>query len=548
MNPPANRPGIWLVWLAFAVLAALGPGTAELPLLDRDEPRFATATREMRDTGEWLVPTFNGQDRFDKPILIYWLMRATYAVGGVHAFTARLPSLLCTLALVVFVAWTADRWWGRRAGLLAGLSLGTSLQIFIHGRLAVADLPMVLGVTVAMIALIELLDGRDEPRRAWWWALFLALGLGFLAKGPIAWAVPMLAVLGWRWVLRRAPVPWSRLQLGRGLALTLGVVALWGLPALAVTAGRFFAVGIGEHVVQRGVAGFNSRGYAPWFYLFTTPLALFPWIAWAGPAWAAVRQRRADPRMGWLAAWFLAPVLIFSFYATQLPHYVLPAFPAFCLLAARGVASGWGRRSRGWGELALAFAAGIATMLGALMLGTTVPNEAAPLRWAVCGVAFVLLSLSILPPAAARGRWALVTVGVVGIGLGGTVLARSLRAVSLSPRVASELTHMTEGTRLIGWGFAEPSLVFYTGQRWLFPVNESELEALLTVPGPVVLVTLERECDPAGFATSRLAWRESETPAIVTRLGRTQSAPALLVPGFNPGRSRWQELRVRKFN
>ena len=79
----------------------LVPGTSSLPLIDRDEPRFAQATREMVDNGEWIIPTFNHDVRFDKPVLTYWMMRGGYVLFGVNEFGARFHSMVCTLLLIL---------------------------------------------------------------------------------------------------------------------------------------------------------------------------------------------------------------------------------------------------------------------------------------------------------------------------------------------------------------------------------------------------------------------------------------------------------------
>ena len=264
----ASRLPAW-VWLTLLVLAVLLPGTATLPLLDRDEPRFATATREMQERADWFVPTFNGDYRFDKPILIYWLMRGGYALVGVNELGARLPSIAAALALVLLTAAAGRRWFSLRTGLVGGAALATCLQFFIHGRLALADMVMVACVALAQIALARLLldSALDEPTpeaaktiRRWWWALWLGLALGFLAKGPIAWAVPALSLILLRWVFWRKPLPWSRLRVLPGLVLALVLVAAWGVPALVMTHGDFFRVGIGKPGPKPGTA---TGGHAP---------------------------------------------------------------------------------------------------------------------------------------------------------------------------------------------------------------------------------------------------------------------------------------------
>jgi 4-amino-4-deoxy-L-arabinose transferase-like glycosyltransferase len=545
-----------LFLLAFVFLL-LVPGTGTVPLLDRDEPRFATASREMAERSDWIKPTFNGRDRFDKPALSYWLMRSGYALFGQNEFGARLPTVLCAAALVLSVWFFGARWFGPVTGFLAGLGLASCLQLFIHGRLALADMPMILAITVIQFALAALLFPANRPwtpaddaadpagaartARRWWWALWLAVGLGFLAKGPITFAVPVVSLLFLRFVFWRQPLPWARLAAGRGALLALALIAAWGVPALIVTEGRFFAVGIGEHVVARGYEKFNGRGYNPLFYLGTAPLSLFPWICFAPLAFLALKTK--DIRHRWLASWLAAPYLIFTLYATQLPHYVLPAFPAFFLLLGEGLGLGSNRWRRGGGIVLAAVGAVVAVLLVVVLL-RPLPVEAAAMRPAFAGALAAVFGLVLIAGGVVRGeRWlrpGLVLGGLV-VATGAGFLAHGLRTASLSVRLPAFWAGAPAETRFVGAGFSEPSLVFYSHRRWLNDLSKKAIAAEVAKPGPLVLVTVERQIDPLHLFTGLDYWRVQTTPAeLLTGPGWTRQTLA----GFNPGRTRWQEVTV----
>ena len=173
-------------------------GTWSLPLVDRDEPRFAEASREMIERGDYVVPYFNNRYRFDKPPLTYWCQVASYHLFGENPFAARLPSALAAaLTAVVIFAWGA-RLRMARAGFWAAIIFTLCLQTFIHAKAAVADMWLVLFMTLAHWAGYELLRDRfggtwrsvvvrPHSLRRWWWLFYLALALAFLAKGPIGW-------------------------------------------------------------------------------------------------------------------------------------------------------------------------------------------------------------------------------------------------------------------------------------------------------------------------------------------------------------------------
>ena len=236
-------------------------GTWSLPLIDRDEPRFAEASREMIERGNYIVPYFNNQLRLDKPPLTYWAQVASYRVFGENDFAARFPSAIAAAltALLIFV-W-GRRMGGEKLGWWAAIIFTLSLQTFVHAKAAVADMWLVLFVTLAHWAGYELLyRTRHKHRTAniqivnnrrflWWWIFYLSLALGFLAKGPIAWTplltVAVVIIYTRDWQLLR------RFKFVGGILLTLFAVALWGIPALIQTHGEFFSIGIGRHVIGR---------------------------------------------------------------------------------------------------------------------------------------------------------------------------------------------------------------------------------------------------------------------------------------------------------
>jgi 4-amino-4-deoxy-L-arabinose transferase-like glycosyltransferase len=556
-----DRVAPW--FLVLLVLVVYLPGTAQLPLLDRDEPRFATAAREMMDRHDWVVPTFNGDYRFDKPALVYWLMHAGYALVGVNELGARLPAVGCMIGLVLLVWHTGRRWFGGRAGFAAGFMLATSLQFFIHGRLAVADMPMVLAVAVACVALAELLlapettPGRAgsavgqgvDPVAPWsprvaWWSLWVAVGVGFLGKGPIALAVPALALVLWRWVFWRRPLPWARLQAGRGLLLATTIAGIWGIPALVETHGLFWQKGIGEHVVQRGFEQFNSRAYNPFFYLLTAPLSLFPWLIFAGVAWGAAR-REWDARRAWLTSWLLAPYVIFTAYATQLPHYVLPGFPAFFLLLGAGVTPNRLAALAGWARVTmrviLAIFGGVVVVGVVVAFRAELPAGLEPFRLGLFGLLAAVAGFVVLASAWWGRRAWLLLVGVLLVSVGAWRLGTGLRAINPAVTLAPQLKSLPTDTRYIGWRFGEPSIVFYSGVRWTLNIENPEvLQAALAQPGPVAVLAMERECDPLGFFVGSLRSREYPLPSGLTDVAQLQQR----VEVFNLGRSRWQTISV----
>jgi 4-amino-4-deoxy-L-arabinose transferase-like glycosyltransferase len=345
-------------------------GTWSLPLIDRDEPRFAEASREMIQRADYVIPYFNNQLRLDKPPLAYWAQVASYRIFGESDFSARFPSAIAAaLTALVILAWGC-RIGAAEVGWWAAIIFTLSLQTFVHAKAAVADMWLVLFMTMANWSGYELLQRptlnsqRSTPNQAAavcsppWATLkspfiifYLSLAFGFLAKGPIAW-LPLLTVgatiiLARDWQLAR------HLKFLRGTLLMLAVVALWGIPALVQTHGQFLAIGIGRHVIGRSLATMEGHGASSFgiyllllpFYFVTIFVSFFPWsikLPWLiRQLWRQKKAGIADSGYSrnqlnnYLITGIAIIFVIFTLIATKLPHYTLPAFPLLALLLAR---------------------------------------------------------------------------------------------------------------------------------------------------------------------------------------------------------------------
>ena len=305
----------------------------------------------MIQRADYVVPHFNNQLRLDKPPLAYWAQVASYRIFGETDFGARFPSAIAAaLTALVIVGWgyriggTAVGWW-------AAIIFTLSLQTFVHAKAAVADMWLVLFMTLASWAGYELIQRPTSNQWRLWWAFYLSLALGFLAKGPIAW-IPLLTVLT-AIVLARDWQLARHFKFLRGILLMVGVVALWGIPALIQTHGQFFAIGIGRHVIGRSLATMEGHGASSFgmyllllpFYFVTIFVSFFPWsikLPWL------IRQLRRQKKSGisnpgysgneidnYLLTGIAVIFVIFTLVSTKLPHYTLPAFPLLALLLAR---------------------------------------------------------------------------------------------------------------------------------------------------------------------------------------------------------------------
>ncbi len=360
-------------------------GTWNLPLIDRDEPRFAEASREMIERENYIVPYFNNQLRLDKPPLTYWAQIASYRIFGENDFAARFPSAIAAALTAILIFVWGRRISGKELGWWAAIIFTLSLQTFVHAKAAVADMWLVLFMTLAHWAGFELCQrttpnqGAAVSRSQWaiwkspFLVFYLSLALGFLAKGPIAWTplltVAVVIIYTRDWQLLR------RFKFVGGILLTLVVVALWGIPALLQTHGEFFSIGIGRHVIGRSLTTMEGHGASSLgvyvlllpFYFVTVFVSFFPWsikLPWLTKTlWH--RRDRADDYLFIAAAVIF---VIFTLVSTKLPHYTLPAFPLLSLLLARHWHQGAANESRHFPFARIAVATACVWIIIALVL------------------------------------------------------------------------------------------------------------------------------------------------------------------------------------
>ena len=326
-------------------------GLGRPAITDADEAYYAEASREMVESGDWLTPHYNYVDRWQKPVLYYWLTSSLYVIAGPAESAARFWSALSGVGLVL-LTWVAARD-GRgtahdaRAAWLAGAIVATCYGYFAIARMALPDLPLAFFVTLGIWSALQ--------RR---WALAgLAAGLGFLMKGPVALVVPALVLIP-VWIRERPS--WRPLL--QGCALAAVVFAAIGLPwyvAMWREHGSAYLESffLGDNLERFATERFNETR-SPLFYVPVLLGGLMPWSPFlmllAPGATQVLRRRRRLTADEWrLALWAAMPLLFFSVSIGKQPRYILPVLPPLAILLARSVS----------GRIASAGAGGSATLL-----------------------------------------------------------------------------------------------------------------------------------------------------------------------------------------
>ncbi|PJA59009.1 MAG: glycosyl transferase [Rhodobacterales bacterium CG_4_9_14_3_um_filter_71_31] len=381
----ARRPRLALILVFLAALAIFLPGQATLPPTDRDEARFAQASRQMLETGDFLDIRFQDSARYNKPVGAYWLQAAAaWAAGGADApiWAYRAPSLLAAALAVALTAWAARPLTGGAPGLLAAGLMATCVILAAEARLAKTDAPLLAATLLAMGALARVL--LVEGGRRWSLVFWAAVGAGALIKGPIILAPVAGALLGVM-LARRSVAPLAAIRPLQGLAVVAAIAAPWLVAITLKSDGAFWSQSVGRDLLGKLAGGMESHGGPPGWHLIAAIGVFWPWAAlvpFAAPwAW----RRRREPAVAFLLGWAALTWVIFEATPTKLPHYTLPAWPALAmLLAAALLAPGalpqpgaWARRAAValWAPPALALT--LAAVVGPwVIMGAPAPGAA----------------------------------------------------------------------------------------------------------------------------------------------------------------------------
>ncbi|MCG7362167.1 glycosyltransferase family 39 protein [Roseomonas sp. ACRSG] len=475
------------------------PGFFTLPPGDRDESRFAQASRQMVESGDYVRIRYGEEDRNKKPVGIHWAQSASVHVAEAlglgsrdQIWPYRVPSLLGALLGVLATFHWGRALVGRRAAFLGAAMLASCLVLTVETHIAKTDAALFATVAAAMglLGRAYLAPGHFSARQAA--GFWLVLGLSILLKGPIGPMVVALAVVTlciadragrWLRVLRPA---W-------GIPLTLLVVLPWFVAIGIATEGRFFAEAVGGDMLAKVNSGEEAHWGPPGYYILTFLIAAFPAAFLVLRGLPRAWRDRLHPGTRFLLAWIIPSWLVFEAVATKLPHYSLPMYPPLMLLGAAWAMDPLRRPAPAW----LRWTGIVALVLGAAGLGIAsallpylADRRIDPV--ALLGIPAAALFLWVVLGEIRRGRPA-------RAGLAAAVLAIPLYAVALEgvlprltapwvgPRVAALLAEKAPGLPPAQFGVAgyhEPSQMFATGTGTVLLRNGTAAAAFLAeAPG-----------------------------------------------------------------
>jgi 4-amino-4-deoxy-L-arabinose transferase-like glycosyltransferase len=358
-------------FLVMLSVAAMLPGLASVPVMDRDEARYSQASRQMLETGDFVDIRFQDVPRHVKPAGTYWLQAASaWVAGGPEAakiWAYRLPSFLAALGAVLVTAWLGARIGGGATGLIAGSLMAVSLILSVEARTAKTDALLLLSVVVAQAALWRVLEREGASRfKGAPLVFWLAHGAGVMIKGPIITLVlgaTLLALCLWR----RDLEPVRRLKPQWGLPVTLLVIAPWLIGISMKVGGAFLEESVGHALLGKVARGDDAHGAPPGYHTLVFFIGFWPGAILAAMAVAQGWSKRAEPAIRFLICWILPTLIVFELVATKLPHYTLPVYPAVAILAALAVTRGVDFVAEGRWRIAHRVVAGLFLVITALL-------------------------------------------------------------------------------------------------------------------------------------------------------------------------------------
>jgi len=334
--------------------------------MDDVDASLAQISRSMLTSGDWVTPRVDGIVFLEKPPLYYWPMAVSYEILGVHDWAARIPYALSAIGLACLTCAFGIWAFGRRAGLYAGLTVGSCAGLFLFTRIVIPDVMLTFTIALAMWAFLRALDEEETHPRFWAFVLAASLGIGLLLKSLISVVIPVGAGLVYLFFTKQlfSAGTWKRLRPLSGVFVVLLIAAPWHILATLRNPPYFYFSlhsGPGEYhgflwffFINEQVLRFLNLRYPRdyntvprlWFWLFHF-LWLFPWSVYF-PALAKLSYKPVDRagRTRLLALCWTGFTLIFFTFSTTQEYYSMPCYSALALLLGSAMAMGgaWIRR------------------------------------------------------------------------------------------------------------------------------------------------------------------------------------------------------------
>jgi 4-amino-4-deoxy-L-arabinose transferase-like glycosyltransferase len=476
-------------------------------LWDPDETRYAVVAREMRETGQWVLPHLNGDVYAEKPPLFFWLVNlSVFFFGEDSELANRLPTAMAGWITILLTFFLGERLFNSRVGFLSASILATCLLFPQISRWMMLDSLFTL-LFLLTLCCFYLGYEKEEGRRKYYFLAGLFMGLGVLTKGPVAYlSLPIFLIFAF---LQRGLKKFWSYDLLLGFLLSLAVVLAWLIPACLVGGEEYTKVILLKQMVGR-LAGNMGRSHPePFFFYFPRfSIEFLPWVVFLPTAFVFAFRKEEGPRrkeLLFLSVWFIFVFVFFTLIKGKKDNYILPLYPAAAILL------GWF-----WDRLILSQAKEKGVIAGLLLLPFLVlvafalffagfPEKIYPVLTPYRFLVFSILSYLLIGLSAAllcfisRKKRAsfmclAVTFVILHLHISYSLPARLNATKSMRGFSEKILKRMEVGDELKSCFFSPPGLIYYTGKPMIEEIKSDErFFEILRSPQRVFMVIKKRE-------------------------------------------------------
>ncbi|PHR92548.1 MAG: hypothetical protein COA69_06845 [Robiginitomaculum sp.] len=513
--PTLKRRTRDIILLVILVLAMALPGLGGLPVIDRDEARYAQASVQMMESGDYINIRFQDQARNKKPAGAYWLqslsVKAFSDVENRSIWAHRIPSVIAALLAVLATYWGGIRLLGRDSALIGSALLATSMMFVFEAHIAKTD-ALLCGCAALSLASLAYLRTKDTQSKARGPALVFwgAMGCAVMIKGPILpilVGICILSLLVWE---RKAT--WLKpLGFWLGPVLFFAIILPWAVLIWQETNGAFFTEAIGGDLTPKLIGGHERHGGPPGYYTLSTWLAFWPGCLFLLPGLVfCVQAGRGTNGFDTpvaqaarlLLCWSLPFFILLEIIPTKLPHYPLPIYPAWALMAGAAIMTLSKMDAfRFWRRFGAVIFASISIVLATALLAGEAYYSADFPTWSFAVLYVVILLCLFSALKMWKGQSQPAFVAVIGAAFLTTMLSYQFTLPSLKELQISKQVEMAlraenidlAQTKILSTQFTEPSLVYRLGTHILLGKPQERLANLSLESGDIVILDRERD-------------------------------------------------------
>ena len=332
---------------------------SEVPPYHADENFYVTSSKNMIDSGDYITPTYNDENRFAKPIIFYWMVAASYNIFGVNLFSARLVSSFFAALCIPIVYMTARRLFNGKTAFISALLLPGCYLHFQIARWAITDMALNFFILLTFYFFIR---GFQETlnKNTYYYFSYICMGIGFMIKGPIAIIIPALVIIGFLIILRN----WeelSRLRLGYGAMILAAIILPWFITMLTIHGDEFKNHILGAELRDRMIHdspfslyyfGVIIRYYLPWSFFFLAALTVkfvptinkpnnspstksyFLFLSEKLKFWYRNISHKNNHAFLFSIMWIVCPLILFTLFRIEHSRYMLPVSAPISMITA----------------------------------------------------------------------------------------------------------------------------------------------------------------------------------------------------------------------